>query len=127
MPRNPSAYCVRIRCVPQCTNSAERGSSDRPLASGRDSGERILVRGPVPRQQFVEPAGGMFGDAGQHIGEPCLGIDVVEFCRDDETVKESGTLAAAVGAGEQPCLASKGQAAQRSLGGIVNNTNRQNS
>ncbi len=77
------------------------------------------MRSPVPRQQFVDAAGGMSGDAGQHVGQPGLGIDVVEFCGDDEAVEDGGTLAAAVGTGEQPCLSAESQPAQGALGGIV--------
>jgi hypothetical protein len=33
---------------------------------------------PVPRQQFVEAADRVAGDAAKDIGEPGLGIDVVE-------------------------------------------------
>ena len=31
---------------------------------------------PVPREQFVEAVHGVIGDAGQHVGEPGLGVDV---------------------------------------------------
>src|SRR5205823_3565768 len=34
---------------------------------------------PVPGQQLIDPAGGMRGDAGEHVGQPGLRIDVVEF------------------------------------------------
>jgi hypothetical protein len=37
--------------------------------------------GPVPRQKFVEPVHGMIVDAAEHIGEPSLGIKVVELGR----------------------------------------------
>jgi len=36
-------------------------------------------REPVPRQQLVEPAGGVIGNAAQHVGEPGLRIDIVEL------------------------------------------------
>lgn len=38
----------------------------------------------------------MIGDAGQHVGQPGLGIDVVELGRDDEPVQQRGALAAAM-------------------------------
>ena len=41
-------------------------------------------------------------DAGEGIGEPCLGIDVVEFGGADEGVDESGAFAATIRACEQP-------------------------
>ena len=44
----------------------------------------------------------MLGDAGEHVGQPSLGVDIVELGGDDEAVQEGGALAAAIGAGEQP-------------------------
>ena len=41
-------------------------------------------------------------DAGEGIGEPSLGIDIVELGGADEGVDEGCTFAAAVGACEQP-------------------------
>jgi hypothetical protein len=42
----------------------------------------------------------MIGDAAEHVGEPSLGIDTIEFCRCDQSIHRCGPLAAAVGAGE---------------------------
>ena len=64
----------------------------------------------------------MIGDAGEHVGQPGLGIDVVELGGDDQAVEEGGALAAAIGAGEQPGLAAESQAAQRPFGGVVGET-----
>ena len=50
---------------------------------------------PVPRQQLVELLSGMAGDAGEHVGEPGLRIDVVQFGGDDQAVEDGGALAAA--------------------------------
>ena len=50
----------------------------------------------------MEPLDWVFGDAFEDIGEPGLGIDVVQFCCADEGVHDSGPVAAAVGACEQP-------------------------
>ena len=61
----------------------------------------------------------MIGDAGEHVGEPGLRIDVVELGGLDQRVDRRGALAAAIGAGEQPVLAAQGDAAQRALGGVV--------
>ena len=47
-------------------------------------------------------AGRMFGDAGEHIGEPGLWIHVVQAGCLDHRVKDSSPLAAAIGAAEQP-------------------------
>jgi hypothetical protein len=38
---------------------------------------------PMPGQQLAEPGSGMIGDAAEHVGEPSLGIDAVEFRRGD--------------------------------------------
>ena len=40
------------------------------------------------------------GDAGKHIGEPGLPVDVVELGSDDEGVHRRGALAAVVGGSE---------------------------
>ena len=55
---------------------------------------------PVPGHQLIDLLGGMTGDAGEDVGQPGLGIDVVELGGDDEAVHEGGTVAAAIGAGE---------------------------
>src|SRR4029453_10065512 len=81
--------------------------------------EDSFVGRPVPREQLVEPAGGMLGDAGEDGGQPCLRIDVVELGGDDQAVQEGCALAAAIGAGEQPGLAAQCQAAQRSFSSVV--------
>jgi hypothetical protein len=49
----------------------------------------------------------MIGDAGKHIGEPRLRVDVVHFCCDNEAIHFRGPLSAAVGPGEQPWAAAK--------------------
>ena len=51
---------------------------------------------PIPRQQFVEFLDGMFGNAGQDVGEPGLRIDVVHLGGDDQAVHNGGALAAAI-------------------------------
>jgi hypothetical protein len=47
----------------------------------------------------------MIGDTAQHVGEPSLRIDGVEFRRADQGVHCSRSLTATVGTGEQPCAA----------------------
>jgi hypothetical protein len=42
----------------------------------------------------------MIGDAAQHVGEPSLWIDAVEFCRGDQGADRRRALAATVGASE---------------------------
>jgi hypothetical protein len=44
----------------------------------------------------------MVVDAGEHVGEPGLRIDVVEARGLDQRVHHGGALAAAIGAREQP-------------------------
>ncbi len=59
---------------------------------------------PVPGEELVEALGRMLGDAGEHVGEPGLGIDVVHLRRVDQGVHEGDSVTDAVGTGEQPSL-----------------------
>ena len=61
----------------------------------------------------------MICDAGEHIGKPSLGVDIVEPGGLDQGVDDGGTLPATVGAAEQPRLAAERDAAKRALGGVV--------
>jgi hypothetical protein len=61
----------------------------------------------------------VIGDARQNVGEPGLGIDVVELGRVNQREYDRGTLAAAVGPREQPRLAAESNPAQLALGRIV--------
>src|SRR5258708_18468362 len=74
----------------------------------------FLVRGlgldaywlPVPRQEFVEAAGGMtVGHALQDVSEPGKGLDVVELCGGDEGADRCPSDAATVQARAQMVLA----------------------
>ena len=49
----------------------------------------------------------MISDAGEDVGEPGLGIDVVEAGGDDEGVEYGGAMSACIGAGEGPVLAAE--------------------
>ena len=61
---------------------------------------------PVPRQEFVEAAGGMtVGHALQDVSEPDKGFDVVELCGGDEGADGCPSDAATVRAREQIVLA----------------------
>jgi len=51
---------------------------------------------PVPGQQLVETPDRVVGDTGKHVGEPGLGVDVVELGGDDQAVDDGGALATAV-------------------------------
>lgn len=46
----------------------------------------------------------MISDACEDIGEPCLGVDVVELGGLDERVDDGGALSAAIGTAEQPLV-----------------------
>lgn len=82
-------------------------------------GDVSAVGLPVPRQEVIEAPSGVAGDAGEDIGQPGLGIDVVELGGLDQRVDHRGSLAAAIRAAEQPGLPAKWHAAQRTFGGIV--------
>lgn len=58
-------------------------------------------------------------DAGEDIGKPCLGGDVVELCGDNEGIDVGGALGATIGAGEQSGFPTQGDAGERAFGSIV--------
>ena len=60
----------------------------------------LPLRGPAPWQQRTKVGDLVLVDAGEHVGEPGLGIDVVEARGLDQRVHEGGPLTAAVGACE---------------------------
>ena len=64
----------------------------------------------------------MVGDAGQHVGEPCLWIDVVEAACCDEGEHDGGTIGPTLGTGEGPVPTTKCNASQGAFGGIVRET-----
>ena len=51
---------------------------------------------PVPRQQRGQVGDLVIGDASQHIGEPGLRIDAVEFGRGNQGIDRGGALAATI-------------------------------
>lgn len=57
--------------------------------------------------------------SGEDVGEPGLGIDVVEATGRDHRQYDGGTVGAALAAGECPVAPSQGDAAQRSFSGVV--------
>jgi hypothetical protein len=61
----------------------------------------------------------VLGAASEHIGEPGLRVDVVEFRRHDQRGHDGGAVGAAFGAGKEPRLASQGKSAQCTFGRIV--------
>src|ERR1700676_1496928 len=73
----------RVPAATVCEKRTLLISSKRPfLARGLGLDAYWL---PVPRQEFVEAAGGMtVGHALQNVSEPGKGLDVVELCGGDE-------------------------------------------
>jgi hypothetical protein len=76
----------------QGTHSVKAGGRDRP--SGCFGG--AILRAPVPGQQVGDPLGGMIGQSGQDISEPCLRIDVVDLGGFDEGIDGGGATTALV-------------------------------
>ena len=60
----------------------------------------------------------MVGDPGQHVGEPGLGVDVVELGGGDKGIDRGGPVAAAIGAAEGPVAAPDGNTAQRAFSSV---------
>lgn len=71
----------------------------------------------------MEAGDGEIGDAGEHIGEPFLWVQVVEATSRDEGEHESGTIGPALGTGEGSIAAPEGNTSQRALCGVVRETN----
>jgi hypothetical protein len=84
--------------------------------SSREFGRRCF---PIPGQELIQSLDVVIVDAREYVGEPYLGIDVVELGALKQRQHDCGALAAAVGAGEQPGFAAGGNSAQRALGGVV--------
>jgi hypothetical protein len=61
----------------------------------------------------------MIGQAGEHIGEPGLRVDVIELGGLDQRIDGGGAPAAFVGSGEGPVLAPDGDGPQYAFGGVV--------
>ena len=58
-------------------------------------------------------------DAVQDVSKPGARVDVVQLGGRDERIHRRGAFAAAVGSGEQPCLAAECDAAQCPFSGVV--------
>jgi hypothetical protein len=67
----------------------------------------------------MEALDGVIGDTPQRVCEPSLGVDTIQPRRADQGIDGGGTLAATVGAGEEPGVAPEGNAAQGAFGGVV--------
>lgn len=89
------------------------------VAKARLGGLGHGPRGPIPRKKFSQLALRHVGNAGEHVSESGLRIDIVEFGRDNEGVHERGSASTAVRTGEEPRFSAKGNSAQRTLGCVV--------
>ena len=140
-PARNSQRCVFVQpsaaWSTRCSRSRRRssGTSRRRRTFGLDIVEGDLEAGdrrrpghaasvagvfvPVPGEQLIEIADAVLVDAGQHVGQPGLRIDIVQARRLDQRVHEGGPLAAPVGAGKQPGLAPERDPAQRPFGRVV--------
>ena len=82
----------------------DRRSTSKWGRSGSELGWDCL---PIPRQELIEILDVVIVDAGQHVGQPFLGIDVIQFGGLDQGVHHGRPLSATVGAGEQPRFAAE--------------------
>ena len=57
---------------------------------------RRCVAPPVPGHKGIELAGRVTWETAQNVGEPGLGVDVVEFGGVDQAVDDGGALTAAI-------------------------------
>src|SRR5271169_5861825 len=72
-----------------------------PMASSSSSSclswrDRPDMGAPIPWQQFVKPPLREAGDAGEHIGEPELWIDIIELGRYDQRCHDRGAVCSAI-------------------------------
>jgi hypothetical protein len=88
--------------------SFEKRKRDRVTADFGSGGLRwCSVLAPVPWQQVVDVVDGMVGNASDHVGQPRLGIEVVELGGLDERIHDRGPPSAGIGAGEEVVLSSE--------------------
>ncbi len=66
---------------------------------------------------------GKIGDAGEHIGEPRLWVDVVETAGRDDREHDGGSIGPTLGTGEGPVSTPERNSSQSALGRIVRETN----
>ena len=93
---------VSIRRRPSgVTSSRARERSGRLLDL-----DGLPCRYPVPGEQFFDAGLWMIRHSGDDVGEPGVGIDVVEATGLDEGIHGGGTVTAAVGACERPVASS---------------------
>ena len=83
--------------------------------------------GDGPRQQFVDPIDRVLGDALEHVAQVGLEVEAVELRGAEQGVDRGGALAAVVGAGEQPVLATERDGAQRRSAALLSISRRPSS
>ena len=105
--------------------SIRRRPSGVILSRVRERSGRLLdldglpCRYPVPGEQFLNAGLRMIRHSGDDVGEPGVGIDVVEATGLDEGIHGGGAPTAAVGACERPVASSDCHGPQHALGGVV--------
>lgn len=70
----------------------------------------------------MQAGDGKIGDAGEHIGEPRLWVDVVETASRYDGEHDGGSIGPTLGTGEGSVAAPERNSSQRALGGIVGET-----
>jgi hypothetical protein len=63
---------------------------------GSDGGLGLLVRLPIPGKKISDLVGRVIWKAGEHVGEPSLGIDVVHLAGLDQGIDGGGTISASI-------------------------------
>ncbi len=90
-------------------------------AGGSGQAASLVAFGlPVPWQKLIKVLDGVIGNAGEHVGEPSLRVDVVEFRRHDQRGpwRQRGRPPSSEPAKSHDFL-SESNAAQGALGGVV--------
>ena len=82
----------------------------RPLANSVASNSTAVIRQSGPRD---------VSDLAEHIGQPCLRIDVVELGRHDQRGHGCRPVSAALGTGEEPRLSPQRKSSKSTLGCTV--------
>jgi hypothetical protein len=97
-----------VDCVPACPVAGELGplhASGQPPRQARwsaakrlgsDGGLGLLARLPIPGKKINDFVGRVIWKAGEHVGEPSLGIDVVHLAGLDQGIDGGGTISASI-------------------------------
>ena len=115
--KHPSSHAGERRARDVERPYDEGGAGSGGLLTSLDFG--LAQPLPLPREHFMETRGREICDVGKDIGEPGLRVHVIQPCGHDEGEHDGGTVCAALGTGEEPCLSAASYAAQRSFRGIV--------